>query len=98
MSSLSHPNIIKLHGIANLNNKIQIIMEYCEMPDLFKLIHNKTKEEIKEILYFSGVFFPENEKDVCVPIDTFYTIFLDIARSLKYLHTLRPPIVHSDIR
>jgi serine/threonine protein kinase len=95
LSSLSHPNIIKLHGITTQNEKILIIMEYCEMPDLFHLIHSK--EKIKYTLHISGIVIDE-QTDVSIPLDTYYTIFLDIARALKYLHTLHPPIVHSDTR
>ena len=39
---LSHPNIIKIYGIFEENDKIYIVLEYCEKGEFNELLKNNS--------------------------------------------------------
>lgn len=42
MSSIQHPNLVNLHGICRIDEKLCMVMELCSFPDLMKSLQEKT--------------------------------------------------------
>jgi serine/threonine protein kinase/GTPase SAR1 family protein len=83
MSKLNHPNLVRLYGITQ--HPLRMVMEYCPGLDLYSYLRRGSRAGDREM-----------------PADQLrkfqLRIAIDIARGMSYLHGLRPPIVHRDLR
>ena len=86
MSTLSHPNITQLYGVS-VTPILRMIMEFCPCGDLFNLLHPKDSNGVITNIKYSDLS------------DSFrFKISLDIAKGMRYLQTIKPPIIHRDLR
>jgi len=87
MSMLDHPNLVKLYGVAL--NPLAMVLELCtgNPTDLSRLLRARAAD---------GSIRPIARADF--PWRLRLMIALDIARGMRFLHTLSPPIVHRDLR
>jgi hypothetical protein len=80
---LDHPNLVKLYGVAL--KPLAMVLELCtgDPPDLCRMIRIADSDGSISAIPFAQ--FPWRLR---------LSIALDIARGMKFLHTLTPPIVH----
>ncbi len=84
MSSLQHPNIVRLYGI--MLNPLCLVMEFCAEGDLRTLLE-------RQRLWGGPV--PADAREMpplCMKIAQ------DVARGMRLLHAQSPPIAHRDLR
>ncbi|KAI9997749.1 hypothetical protein PInf_001680 [Phytophthora infestans] len=92
MASLEHPNVLGLSGVAwNTPENMLLIMEYMERGDLQGVLQYQNGDKIPES---SG----NNSIDEFSWASHKAQIARDISCGLQYLHSLKPIIVHRDLK
>ena len=80
---VDHPNVIKIFGIFEDNDKIYTVLEYCSAGDFFEFIANNCKNNYFKILapfqFQTAQFFTAK-----------------IIKTLEHIHNLG--IIHRDIK
>jgi len=95
MNEIKHPNLVKLYGI--MFNPMRLVMEYCNSGDLAKLLKSTPNiswdEKLKMLLDVARY------TNFCfgLTFGTRLTIW-DCYRAIGYLHSLKPPVIHRDLR
>ena len=84
MSILHHPNLVKLWGITFA--PFRMVMEFVGGGDLDKFMHPAEQEQDMSI--------PQEQ----FPWDLRYHIAVDIASGMEHLQSIRPPVLHRDLR
>ena len=77
-----HTNIIKIFGIFEENDKIYIVLEYCENGDFYEFLRNNS-------IIFNFYIAP-------LPFETAQFYAAQIVSCLNYLHNLG--IAHRDLK
>ena len=83
-SKLDHPCLTKLYGITV--SPLQMVMEFASKGDLNDLLRPKVNGERGRL--------PED----ALPMEFRLALIIDIARAMRYLHGIHPPVVHRDLR
>ena len=86
MSTMVHPNITQLYGVSVLP-KLRMIMQFCPGGDLFDFLHQKLPDGTRKDIT------PED-----VGWEIRYKIALDVAKGMRYLQFITPPVIHRDLR
>lgn len=84
-SGLRHPNLVRLYGVSI--GPLRMVLEYAPREDLFKLLHPNS----------------DAHRATCIAADDFpwrlrLLIALDLARGMRHLQRVTPPILHRDLR
>lgn len=103
MSGLRHPNIVGFHGIVG--DPFRLVMEYVPEGDLSKLLRRrlqspKISSETPE-WQETGIQIQQVEYESLVeevPWELRLRVALDVAKGMRYLSSLDPPIIHRDLR
>lgn len=83
LACVRHPNLILLMGICTDLPNLCLITEYVPYMSLFTALHSTS--------------YVEN-KSYCLTIKDRFSIALQVARGLAYLHACEPPIIHRDLK
>ena len=87
MSTMVHPNITQLYGVSVVP-VLRMVMQFCPGGDLFEFLHPKDKITGKQT----------NATYDQISWNLRYKIGLDIAKGMRYLQSIKPPIIHRDLR
>lgn len=91
MSKLNHSNLIQFYGITK--NPLRMIIELASFGDLLHFLHpDKIKTKFGSVRTGGQV---SKEK---FPWKLRLLMALDIAKGMKYLQEINPPITHRDLR
>lgn len=85
MSRLNHPNLVELYGVQ-VQPRLRMIMEWCDMGDLYH--HLRTQGEMRK----------EGSQPLSIDWHFRFRVCLDIAKGMRYLQNVTPPIIHRDLR
>ena len=83
LKRVNHPNIIKYHGYHIERGVFCLVLEYADMGTL--------RDKIRYPWGSSGPWGPWSEVDV-------WRFIENIAGALNFLHSMRPPILHRDLK
>ena len=86
MSTMVHPNITQLYGVSVIP-VLRMVMQFCPGGDLFDFLHPKDSNGKRHSIKRSDVSW-----------DLRFKIGLDIAKGMRYLQSIKPPIIHRDLR
>jgi len=92
-SCLNHPNLVKLHGIM-IKPRFRLVIELVVRGDLSNLLHPPLGRQVSG--WLPGTRGTISKEDF--PWRLRLLIALDVARGMRYLASLNPPIVHRDLR
>ena len=91
MSKLNHINLVKFFGITI--NPLRMILELVNFGDLFHFLHPE-KIEIKPGQFTSSGQIPKEK----FPWNLRLLMAYDIAKGMRYLQKISPPVIHRDLR
>ena len=91
MTQISHKNLVKLFGITK--TPLRMILEFVPLGDLMNFIHPKL-----DTFNENGEVDRTTVTKEQFPWKLRLLIALDIAKGMKYLQQITPPIVHRDLR
>lgn len=81
MAHLSHPNILRLVGIAVSTNDSYLLTDFIERGSLFDIIHDKKRHRDRKTITWPSAI----------------KILRETAEGMAYLHGLDPPFIHRDL-
>lgn len=88
LGKIQHPNIVKMLGYCATNLDRILIYEFLEKGSLDEWLCD-TSPVIKESL---------SEPKLPLSWETRLSIIADVAKGLRFMHNLEPPIIHRDIK
>jgi serine/threonine protein kinase len=88
MARLSHPNIVRLLGACTKPPRQCFLMELCAGGSLFSLLHGAN----------GAAPGGAGGRPAPLPLAHGVAIARDVAAALAYLHSLRPPVIHRDVK
>lgn len=88
MKPLTHPNILLLLGACVSPTGLYIITEFMTKGSLYNILHDDVINRGNK-----------NHKPIEKPsLEQRLKLLLDAAKGMLYLHTLKPPIIHRDLK
>ena len=107
MSCIRHEKLVRLVGIST--NPPSMIMELLPMGDLYHVLYPlKKPPDSSSSLSTSEVDDPEVNyrktrlqswhNTIKSSLELRYRIAMDVAKAMRHLHSLSPPIIHRDLR
>jgi serine/threonine protein kinase len=95
MVKLRYQSIVSIYGRAFTDQELYIVLEYIDGGDLTNFLNSKEEigwaVRIRFRLFFSSSIPAINYFFVC-------RFALQATRSVHYLHSLNPPILHRDLK
>lgn len=88
-STLRHPHIVQYLGTTIKPPHLYIITEYCERGNMKHIIRFLSETNL---LIFS------RNKSIVLSLKKTVKLALDAAKGMLYLHSLKPPILHRDLK
>ena len=79
---IGHPNIVQIMAVSILTNSIYIVSEYINGLNLDEVLFGEDEE-------FTKLTSQRNDK---------MNVGRQISQAVAYLHNLKPPVVHRDIK
>ena len=98
MSCIKHQNLVQLKCICA--NPPAMIMELLPLGDLYHMLYPKPPSNLGEddLAQYKWSVTQQNHHLLVTNRELRLRIALDIAKGMKYLHSLSPPIIHRDLR
>ncbi|KAH3757190.1 leucinerich repeat kinase [Pelomyxa schiedti] len=101
MSALDNPYVVQLLGVCM--SPPMMVMEFIPCGTLFDLLHksaNSQEDFIPPPFTTALDDYPNGEEAYNFPMNWRFRLLLalDITIGMYYLHTLKPPVVHRDLR
>jgi serine/threonine-protein kinase CTR1 len=101
MKKLRHPNVVLFMGFCSnrqTGEPMYMVFEYLERGSLWGIIHNKSVYITQVFFFFFLLFLCGCSNPTFFVQPMRVKMAQDIARGLYYLHSLKPPILHRDIK
>ena len=102
MSCIRHSKLVRLEGIST--NPPAMIMELLPMGDLYHILYPKdapasssSDEADPETLYRHSRL-KEWNRQLTSSLELRLKVAVDVAKGMRHLHSLSPPIIHRDLR
>lgn len=92
LHALRHGNVLRL--MARVKDEMALITEYCERGSLHEVLHGKSAEKEKEQEKPKAIMVAECP----LPLERAWSILLQLADAMLFLHSQPQPIVHRDVK
>jgi serine/threonine protein kinase len=105
-SKLIHPNIVLFIGISITHTGDRyIVTEYLPRGSVWDILHPKSKRRSLSSSDSHDDLIDDDEEEICHSVRTrdltperVHQMLLHTARGMTYLHSLKPPIIHRDLK